>query len=194
MPSGPSTMASGAREAKKAGKRAAGVKEAKTAEPQTISCGVWALRLAEEELRKSLEEKAARADSSEVESDWSEVEEEEGSRWPLGWTQAGTVTAKAIDTKSVTHETLQKMTDITTEMLGGEVEWTSPRDEHAQYFKASIMTNNCDKIFVAVTKRASKSPAFKELGARMYFKGVAENQKRSEHVKRWLEELTDLTL
>ena len=193
MPSGPSTMASGAREAKKAGKRAAGVKEAKTAEPQTISCGVWALRLAEEELRKSLEKKAARADSSEVESDWSEVEEE-GSRWPLGWTQAGTVTAKAIDTKSVTHETLQKMTDITTEMLGGEVEWTSPRDEHAQYFEASIMTNKCDKIFVAVTKRASKSPAFKELGARMYFKGVAENQKRSEHVKRWLEELTDLTL
>ena len=56
------------------------------------------------------------------------------------------------------------------------------------------MTNKCDKIFVAVTKMASKSPAFKELGARMYFKGVAENQKRSEHVKRWLEELTDLTL
>ena len=104
------------------------------------------------------------------------------------------MTAKAIDTKSVTHETLQKMTDITTEMLGGEVEWTSPRDEHAQYFEARIMTNKCDKIFVAVTKRASKSPAFKELGARMYFKGVAENQKRSEHVKRWLEELTDLTL
>ena len=190
MPSGPSTMASGAREAKKAGKKAAGVKEAKTAEPQTISSGVWALRWSQ----KSREKKAARADSSEVESDWSEVEEEEGSRWPLGWTQAGTVTAKAIDTKSVTHETLQKMTDITTEMLGGEVEWTSPRDEYAQYFEASIMTNKCDKIFVAVTKRASKSPAFKELGARMYFKGVAENQKRSEHVKRWLEELTDLTL
>ena len=107
--------------------------------------------------------------------------------WPHGWKHAGSVTALAIDRSKVNKETLGDLIKTTKQHLGGEV--VAKQGEHV----VVIETNLCGRITVALTKNPSRSPTFKDLGCRVYFRGVQAAQQELMEVIAWMGDMTTLT-
>ena len=109
--------------------------------------------------------------------------------WPHGWKHAGNVTALAIDRSKVNKETLGDLIKTTKHHLGGEVVTKNVQGEHV----AVIETNLCGRITVALTKNPSRSPTFKDLGCRVYFRGVQAAQQELMEIIAWMGDMTKLT-
>ena len=107
--------------------------------------------------------------------------------WPHGWKHAGSVTALAIDRSKVNKETLGDLIKTTKHHLGGEV--VTKKGEHL----AVIETNLCGHITVALTKHPSRCETFKDLGCRVYFRGVQRKQQDLGTVIAWMGEMKRLT-
>ena len=107
--------------------------------------------------------------------------------WPHGWKHAGNVTALAIDRSKVNKETLGDLIKTTKHHLGGEV--VTKKGEHV----AVIETNLCGHITVALTKHPSRCETFKDLGCRVYFRGVKAAQQELMEVIAWMGDMTKLT-
>ena len=106
--------------------------------------------------------------------------------WPHGWKHAGSVTALAIDRSKVNKETLGDLIKATLHHLGGNVE---TKGEYVAEFE----TNLCGRITVALTKHPSRCEKFKDLGCRVYFRGVKAAQQELMEVIAWMGDMTKLT-
>ena len=73
-----------------------------------------------------------------------------------------------------------------------EWEWRSPADPKAEYFEAGVATNTCGRVFLALTRRPSRAKAFKDFGARVYFRGIQRNQQDAAAVKTWLRTISHM--
>ena len=97
------------------------------------------------------------------------------------------VTAFSIDVTVVTISNLRKIIAATLEHLGGREGDVS--DYAPDYVQATMHTNLCGGLVLALTSRPSKVEAFKALGARIYFRGIKQAQQDLPEVKTWMSEM-----
>ena len=112
------------------------------------------------------------------------------SPWPEGLIPAGTKVAKKMDPDKVTHKCMEKVAQLTTRTLGGKVAKITEDVKDAKYQETTIETDLCSTVHIGITRRPSRSPFYREMGARIYFSGVAKNQRESRRVQEWLRELS----
>ena len=112
------------------------------------------------------------------------------SPWPEGWIPAGTKVAKKMDPDKVTHKYIAKVAQLTTSMLGGKVKEITGDVKNAKYQETTIETDLCSTVHIGITRRPSRSPFYREMGARIHTSGVGRNQSESSTVQEWLRELS----
>ena len=61
------------------------------------------------------------------------------------------------------------------------------------YVQATIETNLCGRLIIALTSKPSKAEAFKALGCRIYVRGVAKAQQELDEVRSWMTRMMLLT-
>ena len=127
----------------------------------------------------------------EKDSDWEKVSDHEANQpWPEGWIPAGTKVAMKMDPDKVTHKCIEKVAQLTTRTLGGKVKEITRDVKNATYHQTSIETDFCSTVHIGLTRKPSRSPFYREMGARIYFSGIAKNQRDSSTVQEWLRELS----
>ena len=87
----------------------------------------------------------------------------------------------------VTISNLKKILAATLEHLGGREGDAS--DYAPDYVQATMDTNLCGGLVLALTSRPSKVEAFKALGARIYFRGINKAQQDLPEVKTWMSDM-----
>ena len=107
--------------------------------------------------------------------------------WPHGWVNSSNVTAFSIDVTVVTISNLRKIIAATLEHLGGREGDVS--DYAPDYVQATMHTNLCGGLVLALTSRPSKVEAFKAVGALIYFRGIKKAQQDLPEVKTWMSEM-----
>ena len=111
--------------------------------------------------------------------------------WPHGWTYSGSVTAHKLDMAKWPRDEgyadlLCALTRCTLTHLGGA------RASGASLFHADAYTNICGNITIGVAVKPSKADAFRELGARVWIRGIGDKQRERPCVGKWLRELADV--
>jgi len=92
-----------------------------------------------------------------------------------------------MDVKKVNAVTLRKLIEATLKHLGGKL---LPGGGE---LVAEFETNLCGKITLALTKTPSRAESFKDLGCRVYFRGVQRKQQGHNQVQAWMREVVVLT-
>ena len=112
------------------------------------------------------------------------------SPWPKGWIQADIKVARKMCPENVTHKCIEKVAELTTRMLGGSVKKITEDVKDAPYHETTIETELCSTVHIGITRRPSRSAYYRDMGSRIYFTGVAKNQRQSATVQEWLRELS----
>ena len=104
--------------------------------------------------------------------------------WPYGWTHSGNVTAHALDMRH--WPDLGQMAKITLQHLGGKVSTDPPAPNQVE-----LDTNLCGRITIGLANKPSKAEAFRQLGCRVWIRGIPHRQRELDSVRLWLTGLAD---
>ena len=112
---------------------------------------------------------------------------------PTGWVKAGSVYAHAMPNRKVTYDTATMIAQCAIKYIGGQVTEQTGRVLGARYYELVIESDVAGKVRFGITTNMSKSAAFKEMGCRVYIRGVGDLQATTERVRAMMDAIAHLT-